>query len=46
MDLTAANLTFLFLGVVVSLGSATVWALWEFEQRPQRHRRHDRRANR
>jgi hypothetical protein len=30
--LTAPALTVVFLGVVVSLGTAVVWMLWEFEQ--------------
>jgi hypothetical protein len=30
--LTVPDLTFVFLGVVVSLGTAFVWMLWEFEQ--------------
>ena len=30
--LTAPALTLVFLGVVVSLGTAAVWMLWEFEQ--------------
>ncbi len=30
--LTAPALTLVFLGVVVSLGTAFVWMLWEFEQ--------------
>jgi hypothetical protein len=30
--LTTPALTFVFLGVVVSLGTAFVWVLWEFEQ--------------
>ena len=30
--LTAPGLTLVFLGVVVSLGTAVVWMLWEFEQ--------------
>jgi hypothetical protein len=30
--LTAPALTLVFLGVVVSLGTAVVWMLWEFEQ--------------
>jgi hypothetical protein len=39
--LTAPDLTWLFLAVVVSLLFAAVWALWEIEQR-QRHRKSDR----
>jgi hypothetical protein len=35
--LTAPALTLLFLGVVVGLGMAFVWMLWEIEQvRPHR----------
>jgi hypothetical protein len=30
--LTAPGLTLLFLGVVVSLGAALVWMIWELEQ--------------
>jgi hypothetical protein len=30
--LTAPGLTLLFLGVVVGLGTAFVWMLWEIEQ--------------
>jgi predicted negative regulator of RcsB-dependent stress response len=30
--LTAPGLTLLFLGVVVGLGAAFVWMLWEIEQ--------------
>ena len=30
--LTAPALTVVFLGVVVSLGTAVVWILWEYEQ--------------
>jgi hypothetical protein len=39
--LTAPDLTWLFLAVVVCLLSAAVWAFWEVEQR-QRHRKSDR----
>jgi hypothetical protein len=37
--LTIPGLTLLFLGVVVSLGTAFVWMLWEIEQmsKPQRN---------
>jgi predicted negative regulator of RcsB-dependent stress response len=37
--LTAPALTLVFLGVVVGLGAAFVWAFWEIEQvsKPQRH---------
>jgi hypothetical protein len=31
--LTTPELTVLFLGVVVSLGTALVWMMWELEQR-------------
>ncbi len=31
-SLTSPELTLLFLGVVVSLGTALVWMVWEFEQ--------------
>jgi uncharacterized membrane protein YdjX (TVP38/TMEM64 family) len=40
-SLTASDLTWLFLAVVVCLLSAAVWAFWEIEQR-QRHRKSDR----
>ena len=36
--LTAPALTLLFLGVVVSLGVAFVWMLWEIEQFSKSHR--------
>jgi hypothetical protein len=36
--LTAPGLTFLFLGVVVGLGTAFVWMLWEIEQTSKPHR--------
>jgi hypothetical protein len=39
--LTAPDLTWLFLGVVVSLLAVAVWAFWEIEQRPQRDRKSD-----
>ena len=37
--LTAPGLTLVFLGVVVGLGIAFVWMLWEIEQisKPQRN---------
>jgi hypothetical protein len=37
--LTAPGLTLVFLGVVVGLGIAFVWVLWEIEQvsKPQRN---------
>ena len=31
-SLTSPELTFLFMGVVVSLGAALVWMVWELEQ--------------
>jgi len=31
-SLTPAGLTLLFLGVVISLGTALVWMMWEFER--------------
>jgi hypothetical protein len=37
--LTAPDLTWLFLAVVVSLLAVAVWAFWEIEQRAQRHRK-------
>ena len=39
--LTAPDLTVLFLGVVVGLGTAFVWMIWEVEQmmsKPRRNR--------
>jgi hypothetical protein len=39
--LTAPDLTWLFLAIVILLLSAAVWALWEIEQR-QRQRKSDR----
>jgi len=39
--LTAPDLTWLFLAVVILLLSAAVWAFWEIEQR-QRQRKSDR----
>jgi hypothetical protein len=39
--LTAPDLTWLFLAVVVCLLSAAVWAFWEIEQR-HRQRKSDR----
>jgi hypothetical protein len=41
-SLTAPDLTWLFLAVVVSLLSAAVWAFWEIEQRAHRSRKSDR----
>jgi len=40
--LTAPDLTWLFLAVVVSLLLAAVWALWEIEQRAHRSHKSDR----
>jgi hypothetical protein len=40
-SLTAPDLTWLFLAVVISLLCAAVWAFWEIEQR-QRQRKSDR----
>ena len=37
--LTAPALTFVFLGVVVSLGTAFVWLFWEMEQPTSKARR-------
>jgi len=39
---TAPALTLLFLGVVVGLGIALVWMLWEFEQSSKSQRNGDR----
>jgi hypothetical protein len=39
---TAPALTLLLLGVVVGLGIAVVWMLWEIEQRSKTHRNDDR----
>ena len=36
--LTAPDLTWLFLAVVISLLSAAVWAFWEIEQRQRKAR--------
>jgi uncharacterized membrane protein YagU involved in acid resistance len=36
--LTTPALTFLFLGVIVGLGSAFVWMLWEIERPSRSHR--------
>lgn len=33
--LTTPELTILFLGVVVGLGAALVWMMWEFERAKQ-----------
>ena len=44
--LTAPALTLVFLGVVVSLGSALVWMFWEIEQSMAKARRNSgRRAS-
>lgn len=40
--LTAPDLTWLFLAVVVSLATAFVWILWEMEQPRRRHRKGSR----
>jgi hypothetical protein len=40
--LTAPGLTLLFLGVVVGLGTALVWMLWEVEQTSKPHRNSNR----
>ena len=40
--LTAHGLTLLFLGVVIGLGTAFVWMLWEVEQTSKQHRNSDR----
>jgi predicted negative regulator of RcsB-dependent stress response len=40
--LTVPDLTPLFLGVVVSLGIAFVWMLWEIEQTSKPRRNSDR----
>ena len=40
--LSAPALTLLFLGVVIGLGAAFVWALWEIEQVSKPHRQGDR----
>lgn len=42
--LTTPGLTLLFLGIVVGLGVAFVWMLWEVEQQPSRPRRNSDRA--
>jgi predicted negative regulator of RcsB-dependent stress response len=39
--LTAPALTLLFLGVVVGLGTAFVWMIWEIEQMSKPHRNSD-----
>ena len=40
--LTAPALTFVFLGVIVGLGTAFVWMFWEIEQVSKPHRNSDR----
>lgn len=40
--LTTPGLTLLFLGVVVGLGTALVWMLWEVEQTSRPRRNSDR----
>jgi len=40
--LTASALTLVFLGVVIGLGSAFVWMLWEIDQVSKPHRDGDR----
>ena len=40
--LTAPELTFVFLGVIVGLGIAFVWVFWEIEQVSKPHRNSDR----
>ena len=40
--LTAPSLTLLFLGVVVGLGTAFVWGIWEIEQKSKPRRNSDR----
>ena len=42
--LTAPELTLLFLGVVVGLGSAFVWMFWEIEQTMSKTTRNNDRA--
>ena len=37
--LTVPEMTFLFLGVVLGLGTAFVWLFWEIEQRVSKPRR-------
>jgi hypothetical protein len=43
--LTIPALTLLFLAVVVGLGTAFVWMLWEMEQFSKPHRNSDRRIS-
>jgi predicted negative regulator of RcsB-dependent stress response len=40
--LTVPSLTLLFLGVVVGLGTAFVWGIWEIEQKSKPRRNSDR----
>ena len=40
--LTTPGLTLLFLAVVIGLGTAFVWMLWEIEQSSKPHRNSDR----
>ena len=40
--LTAPELTFVLLGVIVGLGIAFVWVFWEIEQVSKPHRNSDR----
>ena len=40
--LTTPGLTLLFLGVVVGLGVAVVWMLWEIEKGSNPHHKSDR----
>jgi hypothetical protein len=40
--LTAPGLTLLFLGIVVGLGTAFVWMIWEIEQSSKSNRSSDR----
>ena len=42
--LTVPALTFVLLGIVVSLGAAVVWILWEIEQTASRPSRNSDRA--
>jgi predicted negative regulator of RcsB-dependent stress response len=39
--LTAPGLTLLFLGVVIGLGTALVWMIWEIEQTSKSHHSSD-----
>lgn len=39
--LTAPELTLVLLGIIVSLGSAFVWAIWEIEQASKSQRYSD-----